>query len=341
MRRLFLVAATLACATSQSRPRSSAAPGGTIVAANMLDHTVSLIDASNGRTVATLPAGMGPHEVTVSHDSRWALVSNYGPGREPGNTVTVIDLTTQRVAQTIDLGQYRRPHGLAFLPGDTAFLVTSETSRAIIVVAFPSGVVRRTIPTFGRASHMLAVSRDAQRIAIANIADATVTMTTAAGADSVTIAVPRQPEGIAIAADGSEVWVGSNRDSVVTIIDFARRQIIATLRGFGMPYRIALSADGRHAVISDPALGVVRIIDAKSRADLATIAFPRDSVLASAEFKGSPSPEGIAISADGRWAFVTLQGLNRVATIDLSTRQITGYAPTGNWSDGIAHASAR
>src|SRR6185503_12496419 len=192
----------------------------------------------------------------------------YGPGREPGNTITVIDLMAQRVSRTINLAQYRRPHGLAFLPGDSLFLVTSETNRALVIVAFSDGVVRRTLPTFGRASHMVAVSADGHRIAVANIADGTITLTSPdAPNDSVTVVVPRQPEGIAMSADGREVWVGSNRDSVVTIVDVARRGVSGTLRGFGLPYRIALSLDGRHAVISDPAKGVVRIIDAGSRAD--------------------------------------------------------------------------
>ena len=44
----------------------------------------------------------------------------------------------------------------------------------------------------------------------------------------------------------------------------------------------------------------------------------------------------VALSADGRWAFVTLQGRNQVATIDLAEGRIAGYLPTGTWSDGVA-----
>ena len=53
---------------------------------------------------------------------------------------------------------------------------------------------------------------------------------------------------------------------------------------------------------------------------------------------GSPSPEGVVISPDSRWAFVTLQGRNRMITIDLSRGVIVGWAPTGVWSDGIAYS---
>jgi DNA-binding beta-propeller fold protein YncE len=57
-----------------------------------------------------------------------------------------------------------------------------------------------------------------------------------------------------------------------------------------------------------------------------------------AEVPGSPSPEGVTISPDSRWAFVTLQGRNRVVTIDLARGRIIAIAPTGTWSDGVAYS---
>lgn len=65
---------------------------GTLVVANKAEATVSLVDVASGEVVATLPTGAGPHEVAVSPDGRTALVADYG-GREPGRTLTVIDLT--------------------------------------------------------------------------------------------------------------------------------------------------------------------------------------------------------------------------------------------------------
>ena len=51
---------------------------GTLVASNMNDHTATVIDAASGRVLATVPTGEGPHEVAISHDGKWAVVSNYG-----------------------------------------------------------------------------------------------------------------------------------------------------------------------------------------------------------------------------------------------------------------------
>jgi len=82
----------------------------------------------------------------------------------------------------------------------------------------------------------------------------------------------------------------------------------------------------------------VRVFTAPDRKPRFTIVIPRDSLVATAEVPGSPSPEGVAVSRDSRWAFVTLQGRNRVITIDLERGTIVRYAPTGTWSDGIGYS---
>ena len=131
-------------------------PHGTIVASNMRDNTATIIDAASGKVLATLSTGEAPHEVATTHDGKFAVVSNYGTREHPGNSITVIDLAKLAVGRTIDLGDYRRPHGMAFFPGDTVLAVTSEVSRAVLLVDFRDGHVIGTVPTNGRASHMLA-----------------------------------------------------------------------------------------------------------------------------------------------------------------------------------------
>ena len=342
--RIFaVVSATLfVCPLAPATAQRSEVPRGTLIASNMNDHTVTMLDASSGKHLATLPTGKGPHEVTVSHDGKWALVSNYGVRGEPGNSITVIDVARRAVARTISLAEHRRPHGMSFLPGDTLFAVTCETDRAVLVVDFRDDKIRSVLPSGGRASHMLSLSSNGQRMVVANIADATISVVDPASPrDPRTITVAKQPEGIAIAPDGRTAWVGSNADSVVLVVSLDSAARADTLRGFGLPYRMAISSDGKRAVITDPAKAQVTIFDVGRRRATATIQIPRDSVLPSAEIPVSPSPEGVVLSRDGRWGFVTLQGRNRVATIDLERGAIVGYGVTGNWSDGIGFSPLR
>jgi YVTN family beta-propeller protein len=315
-------------------------PRGTIVASNMNDNTATVIDAASGRVLATLPTGEGPHEVATSHDGKWAVVSNYGVRGKPGSSLTVIDVAKLTVARTIVLGEYRRPHGMAFFPGDTLLAVTSEMSRAVLLVDFRSGRVVGTVPTNGRGSHMIALSSAGDELFTTNVPDGSISRLDVAKHETKrVIPVAKVVEGIAISSDGKHVWVGTNTDSIVVVVDGAAGSAVDTLRGFGLPYRLAVSRDGKLAVITDPVRGEVRVFDAASRRQRFLISVGRDSLVSTAEVPGSPSPEGVTLSPDGRWAFVTLQGRNRVATIDLRQGTIVGYAPTGNWSDGIAYSA--
>lgn len=315
-------------------------PSGTVIVTNMNDHTATILDAGSGAVLATLATGEAPHEVAVSPDGRWAVVSNYGVRERTGTTLTVIDIDSLKVTRTIDLSPHRRPHGMAFLPGDSLLAVTSEASQAVLVVSFAEGKVASVVPTGGRASHMVAVPPAGPAIAFtANIADGTISQLDLAhpGAPRV-LPVARQPEGIAASPDGGTVWVGSNGDKIVVLLDAKTGQPIDTLSGFGMPYRMAITPDGRTAVVTDPVRGEVRIFDARTREQRALVSIAPDSLVATTEVPGSASPEGVVTTRDSRWAFVTLQGRNRAIAIDLSTGQVVWYGVTGTWSDGIGYS---
>ena len=342
-----LLLAAASCASSpqatggSASPNASAAagPSGTVVVANMGDNTATLIDVASKRVVATLPTGDGAHEVAVSHDGRWAVVSNYGVRGAPGNSLTVIDVPAAVVTRTIDLGEFRRPHSSAFLPGDSLFVVTSEMSKAIVFVDFKAGTVAGSVLTNHPVSHMLAMTVDARRIFTSNIADGTVSEIDVPGRKFVReYTVAPQVEGIAVSPGGEQVWVGSNQAKMVTILDPKTGTTAGTISGFGMPYRLAVTPDNRTVVITDPPNAVVHIIDRATRRDRATVKIPAEGVTDKAEFPGSPSPEGVVLSRDGRTAFVALQGNSRVAIIDIGSGSILGYVPTGAGPDGIAYS---
>lgn len=326
-----------------SRTSAAAAPplSGTLVAANMNDNTATVLDLASGRVLATLPTGRAPHEVAVSHDGRWAVVSNYGVRDSAGHSLTVIDLAAPvpTVVRTIELGKYHRPHGSAFLPGDTTLLVTTEANQTVIVVSPARGTVIGEIPTTQRLSHMLAVTPDGQHAFTTNVADGTLSeLDLVTRAFRRTIRVAPSIEGLAVSPSGDEVWVGSNKAKTVSIVRTDSGIVADTIGGFGLPYRMAVTRDGNTAIVTDPAAATVRFFDTKTRAELGRVTFPADSLVATAEVPGSPCPEGIIVTPDSRTAFVTLQGRNRVVAIDVATRTVLATMPTGVWSDGIGYS---
>lgn len=55
-----------------------AAQAQSLVITNKQESTATIISLTDGKTVATLPTGQGPHEVAVSGDGKLAVVTDYG-----------------------------------------------------------------------------------------------------------------------------------------------------------------------------------------------------------------------------------------------------------------------
>jgi YVTN family beta-propeller protein len=318
---------------------------GLLVVANQEGASATVLDAASMQTIATVPVGVGPHEVAVSHDGRWAVVTNYGDRTTQGNSLSVIDLAaaTPVVTRTIDLGEYRRPHGVAFVGIGDKLAVTSETSQRLLIVDFASGRIDTALATNGRGSHMVAARRDGRRAWTANIQDGTVTEydldTRRTGR---TWPAAPMDEGIAVTPGGVQVWVGSNTAHTVTVLDAVRGTPLDTLTGFGMPYRIGISRTGTVAIINDPVNNRIWMYEVGSRKRLAEIDLAKvDGVKAPAG--GAPGsagagPEGVTFDPIANVAYVTLHGTNQVVAVDLRQRKVIGFGPVGAGPDGVAYS---
>jgi YVTN family beta-propeller protein len=296
-----------------------------LVVANQTSHDATIIDLTTGRTIATVRTGTGPHEAATSPDGRWAVVTNYGQ-QTPGNSLTVIDLSTATAVRTIPLGTYTRPHGAVFFPDGRRLAVTSEASQNVVLVDFLSGEVEAVIGTGQRGSHMLAMTADGKRIYTANVPDGTASELDVDARRLVrTIPVSTMTEAVAVNPDGSRLWVGSYAARTMSVVDLPAGTVGTTLTGFGLPYRVGVSPDGRLAVVCDPPNDQIRVVDAATRAELATIAV-------------AGSPRGVTFAADGAMAYVTLGEAGAVAEIDLAGRRVARTFPVGSSPDGIAFA---
>jgi DNA-binding beta-propeller fold protein YncE len=275
----------------------------------------------------------------VTGDGRTALITNYGDRSNAGRSLTVVDVPSASVRTTIDLPLYERPHGIAILPGDSLAVVTSETQAVVVLVHIDSGEIQGTIPTRGRTSHMLGADATGRRVFTTNIVDGTISeLDPRSGTFVRTIAVAPVIEGLTVSPDGRHVWVGSNRERTVSVVDVARGIVIDTLTDFGFPYRMGITPDGRTAVLVDPARAEIRIVDTATRRERTRVRVPATGIVPGAEFPDSSSPEGIAMGRGSRFAYVSLQGRNEAAAIDLTSGEIAATYPTGTWPDGIGYS---
>jgi YVTN family beta-propeller protein len=317
-------AAVVVCAPTAA---SQSGPAGTLIVTNKTPATATIVDVASGRLLATLSTGMGPHEVVVSPDGRLAVVTDYG-AQQPGRTLTVIDVPGLRVARTIDLGEYTRPHGVVFLPGDSLVAVTSETSRNVVIVNVAAGAVRRAIPTMNPGSHMVGVTSNGFMAYTGNIGSHTVSeIDLRTGKVLRQVAVPNQPEAINVTPDGAEVWVGSNATGRVSVVDTRSGTVTTAAEGFGWPYRVLFTPDAKTVLLPDYRNEELRFVDRASRREIGRMAF------------AGAGPQGIAMSPDARFVFQSLSTRGRVAIVDPTTRQVVREIPVGDTPDGVAYTT--
>jgi YVTN family beta-propeller protein len=316
---------------------------GTLIVLNKAEASASLLDATTGAVVATLPTGTGPHEVAVSPDGRWALVANYG-ARDAGRTLTVLDVPARKVERTIDLGDYRRPHGVAWLSDGRRAAVTVEADGGVLLVDVAAGRVERLLPTRQRGSHMVAVAPAGRHAFVANIPDGSVTRVDLRGEDSA-IVVPTGAgaEGIDVSPDGREVWVTNREDNTLTVLDAASMRALATIPTGAFPIRVKFTPDGRRVLVSAARAAELRVYDAAARREVAAVSLAasgpvRETMLG--PVMGGAVPIGILVTPDGARAYVARAGADDVVVLDLTALEVVGTLVAGREPDGLGWSSA-
>ena len=328
MRILQLAAALAALLLADASGSQPAGLTGTLIVTNKTPSTATIIDVGSGRTLATLPTGHGPHEIVLSSDGRTAVVTDYGTGPAPGSTLTVIDVPGKRVARTISLGEYRRPHGIVMMPGDSLVAVTVEANKAVLLVRLATGEIANVVSTGQSGSHMVGVTADGTRGWTGDIGSNTVSeLDLVSGRSLRTIAVPAQPEAINVTPDGKDVWVGSNATGLVSVVDAASGTVRTAAEGFGWPYRVLYSPDTQLVLLPDLRKEELRFVERTSRKELARLSLP------------GKGPQGITFAPNGRYAFLSFSTGGAVGIIDVAARRVVGELKAGETPDGVVYTT--
>jgi YVTN family beta-propeller protein len=304
---------------------SSAVQAATLLVVNKADATLSFVDAAAMKVVATIPTGEGPHEVVATADGRFAIVTNYGTGPNPGSSLMLVDVAARKEIERIALPGLIRPHGL-FAVGQHIYF-TAEGSK----VAARYDVAARRLDWIGgtgqEISHMLVVTPDGKKVYTANIVSGTVTALSLAQwpqrLGTKFIEAGKGPEGIGISPDGKEVWVAQRGDGTIAVIDTATDTVTKKFAAGKLPFRVAFTPDGKHVVITDAVAKEVLICDAATKEIVRRLTTEED-------------PAGLAMQPDGKRVWIAYTGAGKVGFIDLETMTVGGTVATGNQPDGVA-----
>ncbi len=290
---------------------------------------LAFLNTKTGQVVARVPVGREPHEVAVSTDHRYAVVTNTGANANPGNTLSVIDVIARKEIRRVDLGPLRSPHGVWYQGG--LFYFTAEGAKVVGAYDPVSDHLVFEQGTGQDTSHNLVLSHDGTRIFTANRDSDSVTMlervgpTDAHGAWRATIIpVCLKPQGLDLSPDGSELWVGCRKSNEMAVISPAKKKVLATFpTQTGQLARVRFTPDGKRVLAADLGRGELSVWDAATRRKLKTFAL------------GSYA-EGILITPDGKRAFVGVTTDDNIAEIDLDNMVVERRLFTGLGPDGMA-----
>lgn len=135
------------------------------------------------------------------------------------------------------------------------------------------------------------------------------------------IPVLREPHHVALSPDGKSLLVGDTVGNEIFLLDpntgaVQRRLPIAD------PYQLGFSPNGKWLVVNGLARNQVDVYDA------ATMKLAKRFPMAS-------MPSHLAFSPDSSKVYVSLQGTNRLAAIDLSRLAVIWNVPVGNTPAGV------
>jgi DNA-binding beta-propeller fold protein YncE len=315
------------------------AEGATLAVANKAEATVSLIDLGSGDVVATLPTGEGPHEIGISPDGRFALVTNYGTRDRGGNSLTLIDIAAAGVVKTVELGEYGKPHGVEWLDDETA-AVTVEANKALIIVDIARDKVMQSIGTDQEISHMVALDPQRGRAYTANIGSGSVTvLDLGKGTREANIATGEGAEGIAVSASGEHIWVTNRGADTITILDADTLEAAGEIVSEGFPIRATATPKGQ-VLVTRARAGDLAIYDAETFEERRVVAFDIESMdveerLFGDRFGNSSVPIGVVVDAGGETAWVAHANADVITEIDLGSGEITRMLRAGKEPDGM------
>jgi DNA-binding beta-propeller fold protein YncE len=212
-----------------------------VLVASQGDGSVTLHDGVTGAVLTRLAMRGSPFRVAVSRNAARAFaLSSVGD-------LLVIDLATRRAVLTATTGLTSTNGLVESIDGSTIYV--SSTMGRIAAVDARTGAVARTYDVPGRLQDVV-LSPDGLKLYAADESGAVVALTIATGV------MRRLPTGdsfgLAVSADGSQLWVTQPRLGRILVLDRATLLPLRTisLTPGSMPRRIAFDASGA-AVVSD------------------------------------------------------------------------------------------
>jgi YVTN family beta-propeller protein len=249
---------------------------------------------------------------------------------EPTDSVIIVDPKTNRIVKYLKTS--RRPRDMHFSTDHTYLYVACADDDAIDIIDVAkleiAGRVNAPNPrAFGISEKLRRIyvpNPEGSSLSVVDMDHNVIIQEISTGAG---------PEDVFVSEDGHFVYVASAIGDFIHLVDADKGYVVENVAVGTRPRRFATTPDGKELWVSSELSGEVYIIDR----DKFTIAGKID-FLPPGTRKIDATPVDLAITPDGKTAYVTLDHAARLAAVDVRTRKVTGYIPIGLRPSGLAMA---
>lgn len=255
-----------------------------------------------------------------------------GPGRlyvssEKDNAMAIVDAAKLEV--TASPVVCKRPRHMQLSPDRKLLYIACGDDQAVAVWDIAASKVVAKLDV-GEDPEMFDLSPDGRMLYASNEEDSALTaFDLASRKKAFEVKVGGEPEGVKVSPDGKLVYVTSEVAGVVHVVDVAARKVVKNIPVGKRPRRLLLV--GGELWVSnelDGGVSLIRLSDhtVQGRIDFLPPGMRSEDV----------TPVGMALSPDGKTAYVGLGRANHVAVVDAATHQVKGYVLVGRRAWGLA-----
>jgi len=105
--------------------------GKTLLVTVNAENVLAIVDLATD-SVQKIPVGVGPAQVYIQSDDKYAFVANQGTKESPSNTVSKVDMASKKVIATIQTG--KGAHGVVVTPDNKYVYVTNMYENTVSVI---------------------------------------------------------------------------------------------------------------------------------------------------------------------------------------------------------------
>jgi YVTN family beta-propeller protein len=286
--------------------------------------TITVINGPVGGVEATIKMDLSPGKMALSSDGRLYVSQQFYGTYEASGDIAVIDTIHNAVAGTIKTGMH--PVSVAVSPDGSRLYAACRGTGIVSSIDTATGGTVATAKT-GRSPVDVALSKDGSTLYAVNdyFGRSFVSVINASSMSILSkIDLPCHStddirysdiKRIAVADDGSAIYVTDRASNAVYKINATSGSIIETINAGNSPSGIALSADGLLYVTSKGGGGLAMINTTDTR-DVAKVNY-------------ALSARYVSILPDGKKAYITNGDVGTVSVLDVDTRTIRSTIDVG------------